>query len=118
MSCDCSVCQYRRRIDTVTAKLDEPDAKLIRELYDRMATAETDRDWARAEEALLRPALESIRRWCQAYPVEIFAEPDVPAVHKAFKDAGLVVDQWSAYIARKLIYGFKKECNQVLGGEA
>jgi hypothetical protein len=48
-------------------------------------------------------ALERIDQWADAYPLEVFPEPDMKAVRKALEAAGITIDCVSASNMRHVI---------------
>ena len=55
-------------------------------------------------EAVRDPA-ERIKQWCEAYPLDIFPEPDLKLAHKTLKSVGLTLDAVSACSARHVLKG-------------
>lgn len=51
----------------------------------------------------LEDVLRRIRSWCEAYPVDVFPEPDYAASRKALEDAGLSLDRISADCMRHVV---------------
>lgn len=76
------------------------------ESYERRLCAE-------ALEALLADnerkddALRSIKNWSEAYPLEVFPEPDFKKAAVVLKDAGMTVDAISASNMRHVLSGIK-----------
>ena len=50
-------------------------------------------------------ALDKILQWAQAYPLDVFPEPDFKRVHEVLKAAGLSLDQVSASNMRHVVNG-------------
>jgi len=48
-------------------------------------------------------ALEQVRLWAQAYPLEVFPEPDLNAIAKLLKEHGYTLDAVSASNMRYVI---------------
>ena len=67
------------------------------ELAKRDATIET-----------LKDKLNKISNWADAYPPDIFPEPDFKAVAKTLKDKGLSLDAVSASNMRHVLKGVKR----------
>ena len=57
--------------------------------------------------------LQTLDRWCDAYPEDIFKPVDWPAVHKALEDAGLNGSGVAADCMRHVTEGFKKVLHDV-----
>ena len=67
-------------------------------------------DWYRAEDVetrigVLEEALQRISQWADAYPLDVFPEPDFGKVRVALISAGLSLDQVSASNMRHVITG-------------
>lgn len=73
-------------------------------------------DRLRAENEALREALGQIVQWADAYPREVFEEPDLKAVKTLLTDAGMRVqmDRMHAAWARHLTEGFGRIARQAL----
>src|SRR4029077_13065645 len=65
-------------------------------------------------EERLTEALLSIKQWCDAYPVDIFPEPDLKRAHRALLEHGMTLDQMSASSARHVLDGLRKIVEEVL----
>ena len=57
------------------------------------------------EEAIDR--LRKIKTWCDAYPLEVFPEPDLKKAHKVLKENGMTLDAISAHNMRHVLSGIK-----------
>jgi hypothetical protein len=57
----------------------------------------------KAEIERLRAALERIREWADAYPLDVFPEPDLAKVNEVLKEAGLSLGAVSASKMRHFI---------------
>jgi len=68
-----------------------------------------------AEIERLRDVLQKIENWANAYPLEIFPEPDFKLVRKTLRDAGLGLDGVSASNMRHVLNGIKKIVESGLG---
>ena len=69
------------------------------------------RDCDELEEALVR-----IRNWAQeAYPTEVFPEPDMKQVRSALEAAGVSLGAVSAHILRHALAGVGKIAQEALG---
>lgn len=68
-------------------------------------------------EEQLTDALEEIIRWSEAYPLDIFPEPDFKRAHEVLTAAGMTIDSISAYAARHVLKGVAKIAHQALHGE-
>lgn len=55
----------------------------------------------------LEEKLERIKTWCNAYPVDIFPEPDFKLVQKALKEHGITLDAVCASNFRFVLKGIK-----------
>lgn len=54
-------------------------------------------------EERMREALEEIDQWAQAYPVDIFPEPDFAKAAELLKGGGMTLDAISASIMRRMV---------------
>ncbi len=60
-----------------------------------------------AEVDLMQTQLSAIRMWADAYPFEMFPEPDWEEVKQALEAKGIGLDQVSASCMRRVIIGVK-----------
>ena len=68
-------------------------------LIERVSKAEQERD-------ALRAKLQQISDWCEAYPLDVFTEPDMVEVRKLLGDT--LLTQLSAHNFRHVIDGIKQ----------
>jgi hypothetical protein len=66
------------------------------------------RDWFESVIDGYDEKLEKIKDWCNAYPVDIFPEPDMKKAHKVLKENGMTLDAISASNMRHVLNGIKK----------
>ena len=59
-------------------------------------------------------ALEKIRNWINAYPLEVFPEPDMKLAHETLKAAGISLDAISASNMRYILNGIKKIVDEAI----
>jgi len=52
--------------------------------------------------------LQQIKNWCEAYPLDVFPEPDFKKVHKILRENGLSLDAVSASNMRHVLRGIQK----------
>ena len=55
----------------------------------------------------LEGELDKITNWCNAYPLDIFPEPDLKAVAELLKKNGMTLDSVSASNMRHVLSGIK-----------
>jgi hypothetical protein len=98
--------------------------RLAREL-DRMAEVTADRDRltrelaaAKTREAGLREALEDFVRWSDAYPTDIFIEPDYAKAHELLRVGGMTLDAITASVMRRAITDIGKRARAALAQAA
>lgn len=76
-------------------------------------------NWAaiqlREENYRMREALEKIATWQQAYPLDIFPEPDLKRAHQVLKSFGMGIDGISASNMRHVLMGIKNIVDAGLG---
>lgn len=73
---------------------------------------------AQAEEIeRLREALEEIQQWADAYPTDIFLEPDWKRAHEVLTAAGMTLDGIAASIIRRNIERVGQIARAALGGQ-
>jgi hypothetical protein len=92
---------------------DEPDPlheaaadeieRLDRELEAREKTIERLRQELRAENERLREALERVHQWTEAYPLDIFPEPDWEKANELLSAGGMTVDSVAAGSLRRVV---------------
>lgn len=83
------------------------DAYLASEV--EATVAELERENAKYEAALQR-----IAQWSEAYPLDVFPEPDFAKVNEVLKAAGLSLDLVSASNMRHVVTGVGKIAKSVL----
>jgi hypothetical protein len=71
----------------------------------------------RAENDRLREALESIVQWSEAYPLNIFQEPDLNEAHRLLMAGGITLDAVSASMARHVVKGVGEIARAALAKE-
>ena len=62
----------------------------------------------------LEGALQRIVQWAEAYPLDIFPEPDLKRAHQVLTDAGLSLDSISASAMRHVITGVEEIAREAL----
>lgn len=67
------------------------------------------------EPEALRDALHQIKQWADAYPVEVFNEPDFAKANTALKAAGISMDAMHGTWARHLLGSVSKIATEALG---
>ena len=103
--------QYYERLDEWKARAEKAEAEIKRllatkyDLNNRKANAEIER---------LREALEGIVRWADAYPLDIFPEPDFKKAHELLKAGGITLDAVSASCMRHVVEGVGKIAKEAL----
>jgi hypothetical protein len=85
------------RLRRINGWTDELDASPIE------AADEIDRLRDRTDE--LTEALHKIVSWSEAYPLDIFPEPDFKKAHEVLKANGMTIDAISASAARHVVEG-------------
>lgn len=65
-------------------------------------------DKLRAENENLSDTIGAIKNWCNAYPLEVFPEPDMKQVRKVLEAGGLTIDCVSASCMRRVLDGVKR----------
>ena len=81
----------------------------ICELIERVSKAEQ-------ENVALRAKLQQISDWCEAYPLDVFTEPDMVEVRKLLGDT--LLTQLSAHNFRHVIDGIKQIAARGREGES
>lgn len=61
-----------------------------------------------SENERLCDILQKINDWANAYPIEVFPEPDFKKAHEVLKSAGMGIDCISASNMRHVLNGIKK----------
>jgi hypothetical protein len=76
-------------------------------IHRRMTGEESFYDCAEVDQLIERyaEALQRIVQWADAYPLDVFPEPDFKKIHEALKAAGLSLDQVSASNMRHVVKG-------------
>lgn len=60
----------------------------------------------------LEDKLQKIKNWCDAYPLEVFPEPDLDEVAFILKENGMTLDAVSASNMRHVLNGIKDIVDQ------
>jgi hypothetical protein len=71
-----------------------------------------------AENDQLREALERIVQWSEAYPLDVFPEPDFKKARALLEAGGITLDAVSASCMRHVIEGVGKIAREALLVEA
>lgn len=66
----------------------------------------------------LTEALHKIVQWADAYPLDIFPEPDWPKAAELLKAGGITLDAVSAHCMRHVIEGVGKIAKEALEEQA
>lgn len=53
----------------------------------------------------LTEALQRIKQWSEAYPLDVFPEPDLKRAHAVLKEHGMTLDAISAHVMRHALRG-------------
>jgi hypothetical protein len=59
-------------------------------------------------------ALERIVQWCEAYPIDIFPEPDFKKAAELLKTGGITLDAVAASCMRHVVEGVGKIAREAL----
>jgi hypothetical protein len=73
-----------------------------------------DQPELRAENERLREALERVRQWTEAYPLDIFPEPDWRKAKQLLEAGGMTLDSISAGAMRRVVDGLGKIIREAL----
>jgi hypothetical protein len=60
-------------------------------------------------------ALQRIVQWSEAYPLDIFPEPDLKKARQLLEAGGMTLDAISAHCMRHVVEGVGKIAKQALG---
>ncbi len=60
---------------------------------------------------VLQDKMEQIQRWCEAYPFDVFPEPDFKEARNVLKDHGIRLDDISASNMRHVLQGIQAIIN-------
>jgi len=66
------------------------------------------------ENERLRAALEKLDKWAEAYPIEVFQEPDWERADAVLRDAGMSLTAISAANMRYVLHGVQKIAREAL----
>jgi len=75
---------------------------------------QSEYDALRAENEKLREAIGLLQNWANAYPLEMFPEPDMKLARKLLTDGGVSYDALNAYSMRHVINGVGRIIENVL----
>ena len=78
-------------------------------------SGETETGWSCTQCGVLEDALTRILNWAEAYPLDVFPEPDFQAVQAALQNAGISLAQVSASNMRHVIQGVGDIARAALG---
>ena len=116
--------KYESAWMTAEGKLADAEALIEAQAKDhasnniRFAEAEHRAKTAEAERDRLRDALEHIAQWSEAYPTEVFPEPDFAQAASALASSGMSIDAVSASNMRHATKGVGKIARAALKGES
>src|SRR6187401_785178 len=80
--------------------------------YEDMPTmTEEEEEELDAEVDALREKLHQIKMWCEAYPLDIFPEPDLKQARALLEAGGMTLDSISASNMRHVLNGVRKIIN-------
>jgi hypothetical protein len=68
-------------------------------------------------EERLEDALRQIVRWADAYPLDIFPEPDLKLAHDLLTAHGVTLDALSAHAMRHCLVGVRKIADDALNAK-
>lgn len=83
--------------------------------YKEAIEATTIATYYASENERMRDMLQQIADWQNAYPLEVFPEPDFKRAAEVLKDAGMTLDAISASNMRHVLSGIKKIVDTGLG---
>jgi hypothetical protein len=63
---------------------------------------------------LLGDALERLRDWADAYPLDVFPEPDFEKAQELLQFGGITLDAISASIIRHVVEAVRKQVDEIL----
>lgn len=75
---------------------------------------DTDTDQLSAENERLMETIELLQNWVNAYPLDVFPEPDLKLARKLLTDGGVSYDALNAYSMRHVINGVGKIIDEAL----
>ncbi len=90
-----------RRIESVATEIPAPPARAIEGGQNRGATVGAGTQMTDSD--CMERALRQILDWCEAYPIEVFPEPDLGAIRKKVGDSQM--SRLHASWARHLLAG-------------
>ena len=77
-------------------------------MSERLVTVAAERDALRARVAQLEEELQRIVRWSEAYPLDVFPEPDLKQARELLEAGGMTLDALSASAMRHVVNGVGK----------
>ena len=105
------------RIEALTAERDHAWA-MVAKADTQVGQSLADHMQAKAERDRLRDALEQIAQWSEAYPTEVFPEPDFARAAAALASSGMSIDAVSASNMRHATKGVGKIARAAMKGES
>lgn len=78
------------------------------EIWSRAMKAESHAEWADRRIDELEEALHSITEWVDAYPTDIFPEPDWNKARDVLKVADISLDAITAGVQRRMLFRIKE----------
>lgn len=73
-------------------------------------------NWTQGKIERLRDDMLRIVQWADAYPLEVFPEPDLKLARKGLESVGITMDQVSAHCMRHVIKGAGDIARKALEG--
>lgn len=101
------------------------DVATLSEIIEMWGVAENEVKRLEAEVATLRAvnelmhdALHQLRQWAEAYPLDIFPEPDLIRIAGLLRENGMTLDSVSAHIMRHALKGIRSIVDEGLKAKA
>ena len=104
---ECLACNVMDRIERRREKIMDDNGRYVAELNTRINLQED-----RIEQ--LEAALYRIKQWADAYPLEVFPEPDMDLAATALKTFNITLDAVSASAMRHVVQGVGKIARDAL----
>ena len=80
-----------------------------------LITAARQLEEVRRDAERLQDAMQELRQWVEAYPVDVFLPPDLKKAHEVLAQNGMTLDGIAAHVSRHVLTGVKRIVDAQLG---
>jgi DNA repair exonuclease SbcCD ATPase subunit len=97
---------FQDRVDYWMSRAERAEAR-VTELEEAIQLAQELHKELYEQAETLQERLDQIRTWCDAYPLDIFPEPDLKEARRLLETGGMTLDAVSAQAMRHVLNGIR-----------